>query len=120
MTFLKKLAGILANCGAVAVGLQPFVQPFLGSGKAAAAVQTGVNDLNAITGVVVQMQVALGDKTGEDRFKAALPLVASILKTSQLVIGKKIENEDAFLKAVQGYTQATFDLLSAIHPDEAK
>lgn len=120
MTFLKKLGTILANLAGVAVGIGPIIAPFLGSGKVAAGVNTGINDLNAVASVVLQMETALQGKTGADKLAAAIPLVGNIIKTSELVSGKKIANEALFTQAIQEYTQATVDLLNSIHPDEAK
>lgn len=123
MTFLKKLGVILVNLAGVAAGVGPIIAPFLGSGKVAAVAGTAVNDLTAIGSVVLQMETAfagLGDKNGADKLKAAIPLVGNIIKTSELVVGKKIANEAMFTLAIQEYTQATVDLLNSIHPDAAQ
>lgn len=123
MTFLKKFGQVLVNLAGIAAGVGPIVTPFLGSGKAASVAGTVVNDLTAIGSVVLQMETAfaaLGSATGADKLKAALPLVGNIIKTSELVAGKKIANDALFAQAIQEYTQATVDLLNAIHPDEVK
>jgi hypothetical protein len=49
-----------------------------------------------------------------------IPLVANVIKTSEMVVGKKIDNEALFTQAVTEYAQATVDLLNSIHHDEAK
>lgn len=123
MTFLKKLGVILVNLAGIAAGIGPIIFPFLGSGKAAAVAGTAVNDLTAIGSVIVQIEAAfaaLGNAKGADKLKAAIPLVGNIIKTSELVIGKKIANEAMFTLAVQEYTQATVDLLNSLHADGAQ
>lgn len=123
MTFLKKLGILLVNAAGIAAGVGPIILPFLGSGKAAQVGTTAVNDLTAIGSIVVQIETAfagLGNASGADKLKAALPLVGNIIKTSELVAGKKIANEALFTQAIQEYTQATVDLLNAIHPDEVQ
>ena len=124
MTFLKKLGTILLNLAGIAAGVGPIIYPFLGSGKAASVAGTAVNDLTAIGTVIVQIETAfaaLGPGAhGPDKLKAAIPLVGNIIKTSQLVVGKKIANEAMFTLAIQEYTQATVDLLNSLHSDGAQ
>lgn len=120
MTFLKKLGQILANIAGIAVGIGPLIKPFLGSGEAAEYVGKGINDLTAIGSVVVQIETALQGKPGTEKLAASIPLVGNIIKTSEMVVGKKIENEALFTQAVQEFAQATVDLLNSIHHDEAK
>ncbi len=123
MTFLKKLGQILLNVTGIAVGIGPIIQPFLGSGKAAQVVSTGTNDLTAIAQAVLQIEVALGNvpgSTGAQKLQAVLPLVGNIVKTSELVSGKKIADEAKFTLAIQELSQGAVDLLQSIHPDEAK
>lgn len=121
MSFLKKLGQILVNLAGIAAGVGPIIAPFLGSGKA--VVGTAVNDLTAIGSTIVQIETAFAaipNSTGTQKLQAAIPLVGNIIKTSELVAGKKIANEALFTQAIQEYTQATVDLLNSIHPDEAK
>lgn len=116
-TFLKKLGTILVNVAGVAVGVGPIIQPFLGSGKVAAGATTVVNDLTAIGSTIVQIETAFAavpGSTGAQKLQAAIPLVGNIIKTSELVVGKKIANEALFTQAIQEYTQATVDLLNSI------
>lgn len=124
MTFLKKLGTILVNVAGIAVGVGPLIQPFLGSGKASSTATTVVNDLTSMGQLIVQIETAFAglpvQTTGAEKLKAAVPLVANVIKTSELISGKKIANEALFTQACTEYTQATVDLLNSIHPDEAK
>ena len=120
MTFLKKLGQILAKAAAVAAGIYPIVQPLLGSGKVAQVATTAVNDFTLMVNQIVTIETALQGVPGIQKLQAAIPLIANVIKTSEVVVGKKIQNEELFTKAVEEYAQATVDLLNAIHPDEAK
>lgn len=123
MTFLKKLGEILLKVVGIAAGVGPIVAPFLGSGSAAKVTNTVVNDLTSIGSVVVQIETAFAavpNSSGPQKLQAAIPLVSNIIKTSELVSGKKIANEALFTQACQEFTQATVDLLNSIHQDEAK
>lgn len=123
MTFLKKLGQVLLKVIGIAAGIGPLVTPFLGSGKASQVASTTVNDLTLVGQTVVQIETAFAavpNSTGAQKLQAAVPLVSNIIKTSELVVGKKIANEALFTQACQEYTQATVDLLNSIHPDEVK
>lgn len=117
MTFLKKLGQVLLKIVAIGAGIGPILTPFLGSGKVAADEATAVNDLTAIGSTVVQIETAFAavpGSTGAQKLQAATPLVGNIIKTSELVVGKKIANEALFTKACTEYTQATVDLLNSL------
>lgn len=122
MTFLKKLGQVLLKIVGIAVGIGPIVQPFLGSGVQPVVTQIN-NDLTAIGQVVVQIETAfaaVAGSTGTQKLAAAIPLVGNIIRTSELVAGKKIANEAQFTLAIQEYTQATVDLLNSIDQSEVK
>lgn len=123
MTFLKKLGSILVNLAGIAAGVGPIITPFLGSGKAASVTGTVVNDLTSIGSTIVTIETAFAaipGATGAQKLAASIPLIGNIIKTSELVAGKKIANEALFTQAVQEYAQATVDLLNSIDQAEAK
>lgn len=123
MSFLKRLGTVLANLAGIAAGVGPIITPFLGSGKAAQVATATVNDLTAVGSTVVQIETAftaIPGATGAQKLAAAIPLVGNIIKTSELVAGKKIGNEALFTQAIQEYTQATVDLLNSLHEDNIK
>lgn len=121
MTFLKKLGSILAKAVAIAVGIGPLVEPFLGSGKAAEVGTSIVNDLTSIGQVVVQAEAMIQTPgSGATKLAAAAPLVQQILATSQLVSGKKIANPALFAGAATAITSAVADILNSIDQGEAK
>jgi len=119
MTFLKKLGQILATAGAVAFGVYPLIQPLLGSGKAKDITGEAVNDLSAIGQLVVMIETALQGKPGPEKLAALLPLVENIVKTSELVSGKKIANDALFTQGVKEVSQGVVDILNSLHEDAA-
>ena len=122
-SFLKNLGSSLVKVVAIASGVGPIIQPFLGSGKPATVAASVVNDLTSIGQVVLQIETAFAavtGSTGVQKLQAAIPLVSNIIKTSELVVGKKIANQVLFTQACQEYTQATVDLLNSIDQSEAK
>lgn len=123
MTFLKKLGQVLLKVAGVAAGVYPLVSPLIGSGKAGQITGTAVNDLTAIGAVIVQLETAFGavpGSTGAQKLQAAIPLVSNIIKTSELVVNKKIANEALFTQGVTEVAQGMVDILNSIHPDEVK
>lgn len=118
-SFLKKLGQVLAKGAAIAMGVEPLILPLLGSAQAPAI--KAVNDLTAIGQVVVQAEALIqGDGSGPQKLAAATPLVANVIKTSELLSGKKIANEAAFTAACQGITSNMADLLNSLSPDSVK
>lgn len=122
MSFLKKLGLVLAQVGATAVGVGPLVAPFFGSGsqKVAQIVQVVSNDLAAISQVVIQIETALQGKEGVEKFRAAVALVGPIIRTSQLVSGKKIADEALLQRGIEEVTQGVVDILNSLHQDSVK
>ena len=116
MTFLKKLGSFLAQGIALATGIWPLVSPLFGS-KAQGAATTVINDLTAVGGVVVQAEALLqGAGNGAAKLEAAAPLVANIVKTSELVSGHKIANEALFLQGCTDLTHAVAEILNSLDP----
>ncbi len=64
-TFLSKLGKILATVGkiaAVAAGMEPLIQPFLGSAKAQSVAGTTVSDITQIGQVITSAEALLQNK----------------------------------------------------------
>lgn len=116
MTFLKKFGSLLAQGIAIAAGFGPLIAPYLGA-KAKEVINTAVNDLTAVGQVVVQAEALLqGPDRGAEKLKAAAPLIASIVRTSELVSGHKIANETLFLKGCTDLTTAVVEILNSLAP----
>jgi hypothetical protein len=116
MTFLKRLGSILAQGIAIATGFGPLIAPFLGA-KASAVVTTATNDLTAIGQVVVQVEAILqGPGRGAEKLAAATPLIASVVRTSELVSGHKIADENLFIKGCSDLASAVAEILNSLAP----
>lgn len=117
MTFLAKLGSFLAKGIAILTGLGPLIEPYLGS-KANTAISNVTNDLTAVGQVVVQAEALIqGAGTGPQKLAAAAPLVVSIVKTSELVSGHKIDNEALFLQGCTDLTSAVAEILNSLSGD---
>ena len=119
MTFLKKLGQVLLKIVGVALQIEPLAAPFIGS--QAPVLVKAANDLTAIGQVVVQAEALIqGSGTGATKLAAATPLVANIIKSSELLANKKIANETAFITACQGITSNMADLLNSLDASTIK
>ena len=117
MTFLAKLGKYLAEGIALLAGLGPLITPLLGSKAAAAtgAITTAVNDLTAVGGVIVQTEAIIQTPgAGAVKLAAAAPLVATIVKASELVSGHKIANETLFIQGCTDLTSAVAEILNSL------
>lgn len=121
MTFLKKLGVILARVFEIVSGVGPIIEPLLGSSAAARTATTAVNDLTAIGQVVVQVETAIQTPgSGPVKLAAAIPLVANIVKTSELVAGHQIANESLFIQGCTELAQGVVDILNSLSGDNVK
>lgn len=114
MTFLAKLGSFLAKGIAILTGLGPLIEPYIGA-KASTTVSTVTNDLTAVGQVVVQAEALIqGTGTGPQKLAAAAPLVANIVKTSELVSGHQIQNETLFIQGCTDLTNAVAEILNSL------
>lgn len=123
MTFLAKLGGFLAKGIAILAGLGPLVAPWLGSNaaKAANVENTVVNDLTSVGQVVVQVEALMQTPgSGTAKLANATPLVAQILKTSELVSGHQIADEVLFTQGSAKIASGVADLLNSLKADNVK
>src|SRR5688572_33208621 len=103
LSFLAKLGRVIAQIAPIALGIGPLVSPLFGSkgDRVAGHVESIANDLTLIGGVIVQIETALQGQPGVDKFKAAAALVGPIIRTSQLVSGKKIADQALLQKGIE-------------------
>lgn len=122
MSFLKKLGQVVAQVGALALGIGPLVSPLFGSkgDKIGGEIQTVSNDLTLIAQVVVQIETALQGQTGADKRKAAIALIGPIIKTSQIVSGKKIADAALLETGIGQITDGVVAVLNSIHEESVK
>lgn len=120
VTFLSKLGTFLAEGVAVITGIEPLVAPLFGS-KATTVltdVNKGVNDLTSIGTVVIQAEALIqGKGTGPQKLAAAAPLVANIVKTSELISGHQVANNTLFIQGCTDLTNAVAEILNSLSPN---
>lgn len=122
MSFLKKLGIVLANVATTAIGIGPIVAPLFGvggSGKVTGVIGTVTNDLTMIGSLIAQVETIYAgqDGTGAQKLKAAIALVGPVIRTSQLVSGKKIADPALMQKGIDEVTQGVADILNSLHAD---
>lgn len=122
MSFLKKLGQIAAQIGAMALGIGPLVSPLFGSkgDQIGGQIQTISNDLTLIAQVVVQIETALQGQDGADKRRAAIALIGPIIRTSQIVSGKKIANAALLETGIGQITDGVVAVLNSIHEESVK
>lgn len=122
MSFLKKLGQVVAQIGALALGIGPLVSPLFGSkgDQVGGQIQTVSNDLTLIAQVVVQIETALAGQGGADKRKAAIALIGPIIKTSQMVSGKKIADPVLLEQGIGMITDGVVAVLNSIHEESVK
>jgi hypothetical protein len=117
MTFLSKVGKFLSAGVLALTGLAPFFQNFFGA-KAAGTATTVTNDLTAVGSVVLQAEALIqGQGTGPQKLAAAAPLVANIVKTSELVSGHQIANNILFIQGCTDLTNAVAEILNSLSPN---
>jgi hypothetical protein len=121
MTFLKKLGQFLAQAVALATGIGPLIEPFLGQGRASEVPATVVNDLTQIAQVVTSVEAVIQTPgSGAQKLASATPLVLQILRSSQAFAGKQIADEALAEKGASEVVQGVVDFMNAISEGEAK
>lgn len=118
MTFLKKLGAFLAKAVALAAGLGPIMGPFLGSSKAGQVANVAINDFTAMGQQALLVEAVIqGPGTGPQKLTALVPLIAGIVKTSELVSGKKIADEALFIAGNTDLANGVVKILNSLHAD---
>lgn len=116
MTWLKKIGQVLAAGIAVATGLGPVLAQFFGA-KGQTDASNVVNDLTQIGQVVISAEALIQTPgSGATKLQAATPLVANVVKTSELLAGKEIANETLFIQGCTEITAAVADILNSLKP----
>lgn len=121
--WLKKVGLTVLKCVGVAAGFLPIAQaisqPLAGVNESVANL---TDDLTKIAAAVQTVEVVVGAisdpnaKTGSQKLKAVTPLVAQIIQVSELMAGKKIKDEAAFVNACSTISGGVADLLNSLEP----
>lgn len=121
MTFLKKLGLALAKGLQIAAAVGGVALPFFGNSKAAQVAGVVESDFvqagSIITGVEAVLQTP---GSGAQKLAAATPLMASFIKSTELVAGKKIANEALFIQGSGKMSDGMADILNSLDQSEVK
>lgn len=118
MSFLKKLGQAIAIAGTTAQAVGPIVAPMLGN-KGEKVLST-ITDLTAIGTTILQVEVMFAGKTGPEKFAAALTQIGPMIRTSGLVAGRKIADENMMQKGINGIAQGVVDVLNSLSAESVK
>lgn len=119
MTFLKKLGQGIVKGLQIAGRIEGVLGPELPAdvrAKVDAALSRANSELVSLGAIITQVE-AIGvtlKLEGTQKLTAATPLVAQMLLSSPLLLGKHVANPELFEKAAQEYAQATVDLLNSL------
>lgn len=124
MSFLKTLGQVMnASKGLIGIGtnLIPVVGPIISAliPKAAPGVQNVADELPEIAKVIAQTE-ALGQALGADgpkKLTAAIPLVASIILKSPISAGKRIKDQELFMRGITKTSDGMADILNSFDDD---
>lgn len=116
-SFLKKLGTTLLTVSTQVLGIGGVVGQYLPASIQPAATKV-MSELSQISNYVVTVETvfaALGKaKAGGDKLKAATPLVALVVKGSELVAGKHIANPALFEQGCKSITSGMADVLNSL------
>lgn len=102
MSFLKSIGK------AIAVGAESITH-WLPSGFAGGG-------LTEVVKAIVVIEHALDGKSGAEKFRAASRIVGSLVRSSEIVLGKEIADETLLQKGIDGITQGVVDVLNSLKP----
>lgn len=122
MSFLKKLGQVAVQIGATAIGVGPLIAPLFGSkgDQATGIINTVSNDLTLIAQIVIQIETALQGKSGAEKREAAIRLIGPLIRTSQMVSGKKIADAALLETGIGQITDGVVAVLNSIHEESVK
>jgi hypothetical protein len=123
-SFLKKFGSVALQVGKIAGRVsgvlntpivQGLEQQFLPADIAGKVIAVE-NELVQFTDVIQDIEVIGQALTlpGTEKLKAATPLITQVVLQSDLLLKHKIHDQALFSKAMEGYAQATADLLNSL------
>lgn len=112
MGWLKKVGQVVLKIVGIGASLLPMV-----SGISPVGIGSELAKIAKVLVTVEQVSTAMQGpdaKTGSQKLRAAVPQVAAIIQTSELMVGKKIKDEAAFEQACTNITSGFADLLNSL------
>lgn len=118
MGWLKLIGLGIVKGAQIFTGFSPMVKAHL-SDKGDAVVDHFNDTLNQAAMIVVQVE-AIGAAlklTGNQKLEAATPLITQLILKSDLMIGKKIDNQALFTEGVQNIVDGVVKVLNSTKED---
>lgn len=113
----------------VAKGLKAAVSGAMGGASTVVnipgTIATDVSDIRKMVDAaktVEAINLTLKDKslTGPEKLAAAAPQVQQVVMDGEFLLGKKVQNQDLFNKAMTEFTQAAVDLAQSLEAQPAQ
>ena len=116
MTFLKKFGELVLKATGLVKTFGPIVKGFTPD-AVDKQIDVAVAKVDDIAGVVLQVEAvgqALGIK-GPDKLKAAAPLIAQVILSSGIMVGKTVANPTLFQQGCTKIGDGMADVLNSLH-----
>jgi hypothetical protein len=117
LSLLKRIGVVSLNIAGIIAGVGPLITP--GRGSAIAGALDVFQEVLGAIATVEQIGAAI-NLDGPAKFKAAIPLMGQIFGRSVLVRTHGIKDQALYSKAMEGYAQASVDLLNALDSKKVK
>lgn len=117
MSILAKIGQTVLKVIGIASGFLPLFQQTYGQSTGTVAQVT--DDLTKIAAAVQTVEVVIGAisdpnaKTGPQKLKASVPLIAQVVQQAEFVSGKKLKNESLFIQGCTKVGDGMADILNA-------
>ena len=111
-SFLKKLGQIARGIGQVAGIGGPIITALYP--RSTAVVGNTLDVTSGIANAVISVEVLMNGKTPAEKLTGATQLATVVVKTSNLLDGKKIKDEALFVKGCTKMTDGMVDVLNSL------
>lgn len=122
MKFLDYIAKLVIQGSQILIGFQPFISTL--NPKAQEGAQKASDSLTEIGKIVAMIQVSgvSAGLTNEQKLKAAAPLVAKVIRESELFVGHSIPDDKLalFNAKVEALTSSFVDTINLLSTDGIK
>jgi hypothetical protein len=117
MSLLKKIGIVSVNIAGIIAGVGPLIAP--GRSSAIAGALDVFQEVLGAIATVEQVGAAV-NMDGAAKFKAAMPLIGQVIGRTVLVQTHGIKDQALYTKAMEGFGQASVDLLNSLDSKQVK
>lgn len=120
MSFLKKLGQVVANVAGIVSGIGPFFGAAIPG--ASGTITKITSEIQQLAGVIATVE-AIGQAVstplpGTEKLKAATPLVAQVILSSSVMVGKKIADPAKFQAGCAQLASGMADILNSLSDNQ--